>query len=500
LGWSMTTPQSEVNDRLANYDVLTGKLNVAGQNGVSDTAGINMDWQAVEPRVGFAWKVMGSNKTVLRAGYGLFDDSAGWSETGASGLWANPPFLMESDAFPSAGCASATAYCAVTLGEPPPYSPEVSMSYGFPTLTSSSNLANFTGTLNYMPTNMMLGRVEQFNVDVERQLPGDVVLTVSYVGARGTHIETQGNDMNTGSPTACGTVSGYTLGCLPSGQPYVPPYGNPSLPQYLPNGNVINYLGDNGDTTYNGLEIKAETKSSKYGLYALLSYTYSRTYDNGLSDGDGSLQTASYYPLPNWQSLNWELSQSNLDNNFNGSVIYLLPLGKGKRFGSSWNGATNAFLGDWQITWIEKLYSGFPVAVIDSTNNSGAFFENGGNDYDWNRPNEVTPCNLYGNPNHVAHEQFNPACFTAPADGELGNASPAPVNGPDFVDSDASLDKDFVLPWEGIGLHFRSEFFNLFNHTQYGPPIGDISETGFGSVTTSVNNPRLIQLALKLTF
>ena len=127
-----------------------------------------------------------------------------------------------------------------------------------------------------------------------------------------------------------------------------------------------------GKTSYNSLQIKAETKTPKYGLYALFAYTYSRTYDNGLTDGLGSVLSAPYFPLPNWQNLDWALSQINLNNSFTGSVIYDLPFGRGKQFGSNWNPVTNAVLGNFQVTLIERISSGFPVPLIDSINNSGA--------------------------------------------------------------------------------------------------------------------------------
>ena len=92
-----------------------------------------------------------------------------------------------------------------------------------------------------------------------------------------------GNDLNVGSPSACGTVANYTLGCLSNGAPYVPPY---------PTGDAIFLFGDVGKTNYDSLQIKAETTTAKGGLYALIAYTYSHTYDNGLSDGLGSLLSA----------------------------------------------------------------------------------------------------------------------------------------------------------------------------------------------------------------
>ncbi len=257
-------------------------------------------------------------------------------------------------------------------------------------------------------------------------------------------------------------------------------------------------MGDVGKTSYNSLQIKAETKTSKYGLYALFAYTYSRTYDNGLTDGLGSVLSAPYFPLPNWQNLDWALSQINLDNSFTGSVIYDLPFGRGKQFGSNWNPVTNAILGNFQVTLIERISSGFPVPLIDSINNSGAYVPNGGNDNNWNRPDRVAGCNA-GNAAHGKLQWINPTCFVAPPAGELGNASRVPATGPDFVNTDFSVIKQIGLPRE-MGLNFRAEFFNLFNHAQFGSPVNDVSSPGFGFVQSTVNNPRLIQLALKLSF
>ncbi len=485
LAWDMTTPITEVDGRLANYVPATGQLLIANQNGVSASAGVKMDWTALEPRIGGAWKVMGSEKTVLRAGYALYHDSA-WSQ-GAQGLWQNPPFLGESDAFASAGCAFATSYCATVLGQTPS---GISLSSGFLPIPSPPDASTFTGSFYTQPTDFKLGRVQQFNANMERQLVGNLVLTAGYAGSRGSHILVAGNNLNTASPAACGTVASYTIGCNPDGSPYVPPYGT---------FDTISLFGDVGKANYDSLQIKAETKTQKHGLYALFAYTYSKTYDNGLSDGLGSLLSAPYFPLPNWQQLDWGLSQINLDHSFTGSVIYDLPFGRGKQFGSSWNGLTNLLLGNFQLTLIERISSGFPVPLIDSNNQSGSFFQNGGNGNNWNRPDRVAGCNQ-SNADHGKLEWINSSCFVAPPVGQLGNASRVPSTGPDFVNTDFSVIKQFALPREGMGLNFRAEFFNLFNHAQFGSPVNDVSALGFGSVNSTVNNPRLVQLALKLSF
>jgi hypothetical protein len=494
LAWDMTTPTTEQHGRLANYVPTTGQLLVANQNGVSSSAGVSMDWTALEPRIGATWKFFGSDKTVLRAGFAIYHDSA-WSQ-GAQGLWQNPPFLGESDNFPTFSPACPTyatsssttpSFCSTLPGNNSVI--PASLSGGFASIPTPPTAANFQGTFYAQPTNFKLGRVRQYNLNIEQQLPGNIVLTTGYAGSRGNHILVAGNDLNVGSPSACGTVPGYTLGCLPNGAPYVPSYN-------VPNFNAIDLFGDVGDTSYDSLQVKAETKTAKHGLYALFAYTWSHTFDNGLSDGLGSELSAPYFPLPNWRHLDWSLSQINLANSFTGSVIYDLPFGRGKEFGSGWNNVTNTVIGGFQLTVIERISSGFPVPLIDTINQSGAAFSSGGNDNSWNRPNQVAGC---GPADHGKLQWINSSCFVAPPAGELGDAARAPVSGPDFVNTDFSVIKQFVLPKE-MGLNFRAEIFNLFNHAQFGSPINDVSALGFGSVNSTVNNPRLVQFALKLTF
>jgi hypothetical protein len=495
LAWDLSRPITESAGRMADYipptiatgaNAVTGTLLVANQNGTSGSAGVHMYWADLEPRIGAAYKVLGSDKTVVRGGFAIYHDSA-WSQ-GAQGLWQNPPFFAEGDIFQFGGCPVATP----SGGTPAcgPGGTVTSISTGFPIFKTPPTLSTFTGTLFYQPQDFRPGQVLQYNANVERQLPGNIVLTIGYAGSHGNHILLSGNDLNTSGPSACGT-SGYTLGCAAGGAAYVSPF-NP------PNFNAILEFGDLGKTTYNSLQIKAETKSSRNGLYALVAYTYSHTYDNGLTDGLGSELSAPYFPLPNWQKLDWAPSQLDLHNNFTGSVIYDLPFGKGKKYGSSWSNATDSILGGWQLTLIEKITSGFADPLIDSVNNSGVSFNTGGNGNNENRPNQVAGCNPYANQTKTHY--FNPTCFTQPAMGQLGNASRVPVYGPDFVNTDFSVIKQFKLPWENMGLNFRAEFFNLFNHAQFGEPVSDINAIGFGSVNSTVNNPRLVQFGLKLTF
>ncbi|HZZ17663.1 MAG TPA: hypothetical protein VFE08_17080, partial [Candidatus Sulfotelmatobacter sp.] len=201
-------------------------------------------------------------------------------------------------------------------------------------------------------------------------------------------------------------------------------------------------------------------------------------------------------PLPGTTKADWSLSQLNLNHQFTASVTYDLPIGRGKRFGGNWDGAMNAIVGNWEVDVIERVLSGFPVFVVNSNNQSGVFFQQ--NSSNQNRPDMT--CNANSGP-HTLTEWFNTSCFTAATPGELGNAPRAPVSGPRFVNTDFSLIKHFPLPYEGMRVDFRAEFFNLFNHAQFGNPNADINAaTQFGVINSTVGNPRVIQFALKFIF
>jgi hypothetical protein len=504
LAWALTTPITEAQGRQANFDVKTGQLLVAGSASIAGcaicvrsdgAAGVQMDKTALEPRIGIAWKPFGSQNTAVRAGYAIFHDSS-WNQ-GAQGLWENPPYFAESDNFPAVPCPfqNTTLTCGLQR-------------LFLPIITSPPNPTSFPGAVQSQTRNFKQGMVQQYNLNIEHQLPGNVVLTVGYAGSTSTHILIDGLNLNIHSPNACpggsAPVAGYTFGCG-----YVPPVS--------PFFTIVN-TSDVGRARYDSLQVKAETKSSRHGIYALLGYTWARTFDSGFPDGLGSFPGAIYWPLPGMNRADWSLSQINLNDDFTASVIYDLPFGKGRQYGSNWSGPANAVLGNWEVNVIEKATSGFPLFVIDSGNKSGVgFFWNGGTFAD--RPNQVGDpnkpgpvaanpgCKNYPTKVHTLAAWFNPCAFESAPLGELGTAPRAPVSGPRFVNTDFSAVKNFPFH-ESMNLQFRAEFFNLFNHSQFyltgdggfGFMQNIASPTSFGKVNATVNNPRVIQFALKLKF
>jgi hypothetical protein len=500
LAWALVTPETEVHNRQANFDWTTQQFLVpAGSQGVTGCSnciasngdvGIQFDKTALEPRIGLAWKPMGSQSTVIRAGYGILHDSA-WNQ-GGQGLWESPPFFYESDQY--GPCE--TYGCGLVMG--------------FPIVTSiqTQNPSSYSGTIQSENLNFKQGMVQQFNLNVEHQLPGNLVLTVGYAGTRSTHILVSQLNQNVASPNACYPTSpkyvpGYTLGCGLAGTPYAGPDFT-----Y----NIVANNNDIGRARYDSLQVKAETKSARHGLYALVGYTYSRNFDSGMPDGLGTNPGATYWPLPGAQKLDWGLSQLNLNDNLTASVLYDLPFGKGKQFGSTWSGPANVIFGNWQVNVIERATSGFPLFVVDSSDPSGVFFYYDG--LTVQRPDEVgDPNKGGGGPGcpaqvHTLQNWINPCAFVSAPPGELGTAARAPAYGPRFVNTDFSAIKNFPLSFrEGMNLQFRAEFFNLFNHPQYFlPGVADTGEqdintpSSFGVINTTVNNSRLIQFALRLNF
>ncbi|MGB9491197.1 MAG: hypothetical protein WCA92_12100, partial [Terriglobales bacterium] len=522
LAWALVTPETEVGNRQANYDIATQKwfvpsgspmLSACGSLCVATDgrSGIEMDKTALEPRIGFAWKPAGRQNLVIRGGYAIYHDSS-WDQ-GGQGLWQNPPYYAEVDPVPGLCPSFGATGCGLSNGFLlPANTPSAINVTGGAIYNAPVNPANYTGSIQSMNRNFKQGAVQQFNLNVEQQLPENVVFTLGYAGTRSRHILVGQLDENLNEPSACPAEtpgSTYTLGCG---------FGNFPYATHQPNGGAYQFVDTNnsiGSAQYDSLQAKLETKSARHGLYALLGYTWSRNFDTGLTDGLGTNPGALYYPLPGTKRLDWGLSQLNLNDSFTASVLYDLPFGKGKHYGGDWNSVTDAAFGHWQVDVIERATSGFPLFVVDSSDPSGVFFNYNG--LTVQRPNQVGNPNVGGDEGgqtgcpakvHTLQNWFNPCAFESAPAGELGTAPRAPVSGPRFVNTDLSLIKDFPLAFrEGANLQFRAEFFNLLNHPQYW--LAGISGTGeqdintpssFGAITQTLNNPRLVQFALRLNF
>ncbi|MGA8617131.1 MAG: carboxypeptidase-like regulatory domain-containing protein, partial [Candidatus Sulfotelmatobacter sp.] len=210
FAWAFATPETEVENRQANFDVQNLKWYVpSGSPALTGCTvciptdgrvGIQFDKTSLEPRIGFAWKPMGSDKTAVRGGYGIVHDSA-WNQ-GGQGLWQNPPFYAEVDpctfcfAFGSAVGSLSNGFL-LAAGKPSTTPVAGGAVYNAPV-----NPQAYTGTIQSQNRNFKQGVIQQFNLNVEHQLPGNVVLTVGYGGSRSAHILVSQLNENLSSPTA----------------------------------------------------------------------------------------------------------------------------------------------------------------------------------------------------------------------------------------------------------------------------------------------------------
>lgn len=240
------------------------------------------------------------------------------------------------------------------------------------------------------------------------------------------------------------------------------------------------------DSSYNALEVRAERRYSN-GLAILASYTFSKTLDIGGEQLIGDLNLRDV----NNVKAEHALSAQDVRNNFVGSVVYDLPVGKGKRldFGNS---VLNQVIGNWQFNGIFSDRSGQPF-----TPQLGVSSANTGNA----RPNRIADGNLPSDQRSINH-WFDKTAFTTPAQYLYGNAGRDILIGPGAVNLDASLFKKVRVGLFGEGgeLQFRAELFNSLNHPQFGLPNARVDLAQGGTISSLSTSMRQIQFGLKIIF
>jgi hypothetical protein len=276
LAYSTTTPITEASDRFSNIDFFTGRIYIGG------AVGVRRDWGNVEPRIGFAWTPGGQSKFVLRGGYGIYHDVG--ASGGTTGPYENPPFANASS-YPS---NSITLPAAATP-------PTLFLSTGFPDNNTPQDPLLYVGTWHAINTHFKQGVVEQWNFDMQRELPGNIILTGIYAGTYGFRLSQKNFDMNTAPPN--------TVGNDPAAlRPY---------PKYGP----ILDTNSNGWLNYQSMQLKAEKRATK-GLYLLAGYTYSKALSNGLKQEITGDPGNDYFPLVPFPNADKGLASTDLRNNF----------------------------------------------------------------------------------------------------------------------------------------------------------------------------------------
>jgi hypothetical protein len=447
LRYEFNTPPVDTADRANVYDVATRSLVRVGTNGMP-RGGFKPDKNNFAPRVGFAWAVGSDQKTVVRAGYGVYYDQSPLAPGEA--LYFNSPYFDNNIFFSLPGLP-------LTLSNPFPAF--------FPFPLPDSALA--------IQRDLRTAYMQHWNLNVQRELAGQGVLEVAYVGSKGTKLLTA-RDLNQPQPSA-----------LPPGLPFVP---RPN-PQF----DDIDLLESRANSNYNSLQARYQQRLAN-GLAALVSYTWSKSLDDASnffsSSGDPNFPQNSF-------DARAERGRSNFDVRHRLSVSYSydLPFGKGGRHFAN-SGWASAILGGWQTFGIINWQTGrpFTVALLSEIDNSGtgrSILGFGAND----RPNVV------GNPNlsrRSAAQWFNQSAFSFPARGTFGNAGRNILDGPGYSNVNASLIKNTALS-ERLNLQLRAEVFNLFNHPNFNLPDNFLGSPTFGQIT-SARDPRHIQFGAKLLF
>ncbi|MCL5742806.1 MAG: carboxypeptidase regulatory-like domain-containing protein, partial [Acidobacteria bacterium] len=343
--------------------------------------------------------------------------------------------------------------------------------------------------------------VQQWNFDIQRTLPGDVVIDAAYAGSKGTHL-IQGLQYNQlpDQYLSLGNkliqrVPNPFLGKIPATQALGGPlvaYGQLLRP--YPQFNGFATVGStSGSSLYHSLQMRVEKRFS-HGFSALLSYT------NGKLIDDGAPNRISFFgPVPNFQDNNnrqpeRSISSQEISQRLSLAYTLELPFGPGKVFFSGSNPVLSRLASGWQINGIHSFQTGIPLALVTGVNNTSSF--GGGS-----RPNSTgKSAKLSGPVSQRLDRYFDVNQFTLPDAYTFGNVSLTlpDVRSPGLVDFDFSLIKNTQIH-ERFKLQFRAEAFNAFNNTNFGAPGQSAGSKGFG-VISSAGDARILQLALKLIF
>ena len=457
LRYDYATPLYEAHNRESNFDYTKGIVIPAGTPGYPEKlATPHKDNFA--PRLGLAYTPFKSNPLVVRAGFGRFFVFYEIRTGDPLQVDYNLPFFFE-PTFNSDGIT------------PSP----VTLATGFTGLLNPAN-APFAGVTS-QDWNPNTPVYDQWNVDLEYQLPGQILISPAYVGTKGTHLQVLRdlNQIPTPQPTYDPTLAPY---CHPIGPPGS---GNCQFGTFT---SILN----RGNSTYHAFQLKGEKRTS-HGLYFLSAFTFGKAIND-------QPEICCNFPWPeNSYNIRAEKGLADFDNRkrWVNSIDYELPVGKGRPFLNQ-GGVLDAILGGWHVGGIITLRSGFPFSPqinFDPSNTGSPGLQ---------RSNQI------GN-GHLAHPSpnlwFNVNDFPVPncPSGCFGNAGKNILEGPGEKTADLSARKIFNLT-EQVNLEFRAEFFNAFNHPVFSQPDAFITDGpgAAGVITSTVIPERQVQFALKLHF
>jgi hypothetical protein len=399
----------------------------------------------IAPRLGLAWRPFGNNRTVVRAGAGIFFLLANGNNSVSAPI-INVPFIVDESK------QQPTVNGRPTLAVQNFFEP------------FSSN-ANFTtpltfGVTPYMKTPTMY----QWNFAVQRELMSGLSLEVAYVGNKGLNLER----------------------ALPRNLPRIDPNDRRAFQDRrpFPQFGTGSYYENREHSNYNGLEMKLEKRFAQ-GVSFLVGYAWSKTIDGSSNDQGGGDGADDPFNLRTMRGR----SAFDIGQRFIASFSAELPFGKGKAMGGSMPKAADLVVGGWALQGIVTMQGGFPYTPtisVDPHNIGFAYARRA----DAIGTGRVGECRV--------ERCFNPADFRIPQAFVPGNAGRNILRGPGINNWDLAIFKNFHFT-ERTYLQFRAEAFNAFNHTQLNNPAAVIDLATAGRVF-SAKDPRIGQLGLKIYF
>jgi hypothetical protein len=510
LRWEYGSPYSEQNNYVSNWDpvgqtVLTLSPGATLGNGITPTSGsgvygktlMNPDLNDFAPRVGFAWAPMPN--TSIRGGFGV--SFVHYTRAGSGDILAiNAPqaqFAAVTQITPSTTnhCSSPLPAQIIATGSTTP-SCYVTSDQGFPSaLATSFNPA--TDNITWVPKNTRDSYVESFYLALQRQLFKNSLLDVAYVGNHGVKLQ--------------GFLNGNQRNVL-GGTTAAPLYSRPFTAWPSDITEALNEFMSN----YNSLQVRYEQRMVA-GLTLLNSFTWGHSLDNASASLEGN--------TPSPQDAN-NISKDYAQSDYNTpvinitSLVYELPFGRGRKFGGTMNMAEDLLLGGWQISAVNTAQAGTPFnitygpnsAQLASTQITASY--RGVNLY---RPNRVpgvplTQGRSVQQPTTGYIQYINYNALSLPAitnaggilQSPFGNLGRNPGRTPALYQTDLDVNKRFATPIESLKIEFRSELYNIFNHTNLYLPTSPTGTQGAtptaGGIVTSTFTPRVVQFALKAIF